>query len=197
MPTDRTFRKHEALVGLRRVIKEDGQGRVAFSRLLPHAEVVHGFLDGRRGGGDFLLGFGGAGAGCEGGGVAEGVGGPDELACWGRVGCAGVRVLGGGFWGGHIQRMQSSSARGHNMALYRLLSPVGLRRNSMSAGRFLRQARRFVAVCLQLYCREADLGMRSDRLSASWTAMERSSFIWGVEDMFAFCCCIKFDESMD
>ena len=86
MSIDRTLRRHKALVAPRRAIEEDGEGRVALSWLLPHAEVVHGFLDGRRGGGDFLLGLGGAGAGCEGGGVAEGVGGPDELACRGRVG---------------------------------------------------------------------------------------------------------------
>ena len=55
----------------------------------------------------------------------------------------------------------------------------------MSAGSFLRQVRRFVASCLQLRWRELDRGMRSDRLSARWMAMERSSLIYGVGDIFA------------
>ncbi len=62
--------------------------------------------------------------------------------------------------------MQSISESGDNMDLYRPLSPVGLLRNSMSDGRLLRQVRRSVAVCWQLRCRDPDLGMRSDRLSA-------------------------------
>lgn len=78
---------------------------------------------------------------------------------------------------GGIHRTQSISDSGVNMALYRPLSPVGLRRNSISEGRFLRQVRRFVASCLQSRCRELDLGMRSDRLSAKWTVMESSSLI--------------------
>ena len=55
----------------------------------------------------------------------------------------------------------------------------------MSAGSFLRQVRRFVASCLQSRWREVDRGMRSDRLSERWMAIERSSLIYGVGDIFA------------
>lgn len=65
-----------------------------------------------------------------------------------------------------VQRMQSSSESGDSIARYRALSPVGLRRNSISEGRLLRQVRRLAAVFLQSCCREFDFGMRSDRLSA-------------------------------
>lgn len=82
--------------------------------------------------------------------------------------------------------MQSSSDSGDSIAQYRALSPVSLRRNSISGGRLLRQVRRFAAVCLQLRCRDSDFGMRPDRLSASWMARERSSLTKGVEDIFPF-----------
>lgn len=63
--------------------------------------------------------------------------------------------------------MQSRSDTGDSMAIYKDLSPVGLRRNSISEGSFPRQVRRFAAVCLQLRCRDSDFGIRSDILSAS------------------------------
>ena len=82
--------------------------------------------------------------------------------------------------------MQSNSDSGDSIARYRALSPVSLRRNSISGGRLLRQVRRFAAVCLQLRCRDSDFGMRADRLSASSMARERSSLTKGVEDIFLF-----------
>lgn len=85
--------------------------------------------------------------------------------------------------------MQRISDSGDNMAMYRPLSPVGLRRNSISDGRFVRQVRRFMAVCLQSRCRDPDFGIRSDRLSASWMAMESSGLIEGVEDIFPSLLC--------
>lgn len=91
-------------------------------------------------------------------------------------GCAKIKCLLGGNEGG-LHRTQSISDSGDNMALYRPLSPVGLRRNSISEGKFLRQVRRFVASCLQSRWRELDLGMRSHRLSAKWTLMESNSLI--------------------
>ena len=55
----------------------------------------------------------------------------------------------------------------------------------MSGGSFLRQSRRFVTSRLQSTWRLLDRGMRSDRLSARWMAMERSSLMYGVGDIFA------------
>lgn len=63
------------------MIEQHAQRRVPFSGFLPHADVVHEFLDGGGCGLDFLLGFVGAGDGGEGGGFAQFVGCPGELAC--------------------------------------------------------------------------------------------------------------------
>ena len=70
----------------RRGVEEDGERGVALSRLLPHAEVPLGLFEVGAGGGDLLLGGGGAGDGgagdfAGGEGLAEFVGGPGELAC--------------------------------------------------------------------------------------------------------------------
>ena len=73
-----------------------------------------------------------------------------------------------------IHSMQSISDSGDSMDLYRVLSPAGLRRNSMSGGICLRS---FEVISLQSFCKELDLGMRSDRLSANLSAMESKSLI--------------------
>ena len=121
----------------------------------------------------------GAGDGGEGRRGALFVSRPDELACvlpYLSV-CLSLLFCEIKACGSDVQRMQSNSESGDSMARYRDLSPVGLRRNSISKGRLLRQVRRFAARCLQSRCSDSDFGMRSDRLSAIGMARVRSSLI--------------------
>ena len=67
---DRLLHEDKTPVARRRLVEKHGERRVAFSRLLPHAEVVHEFLSGRRRALDFLLRFVGPGNRCERGGFA-------------------------------------------------------------------------------------------------------------------------------
>ena len=119
-PAHGSLRGREArVVPSRRGVEEHGQrGVAALARLLPDAEVGLGFLDRGAGGGDLLLGVGGAGDCGEGEGFAEFVGGPGELAymCWAvLIAGRGTReVLGRGE---DVQSMQRSSDRGDRMAL--------------------------------------------------------------------------------
>ena len=82
VPVHRAFGGDEPLVspGDGRVEEHGERGVLALARLLPHTEAVLEFLDRGAGGADLLDGVRGTGDGCEGGGLAELVGRPDELA---------------------------------------------------------------------------------------------------------------------